>query len=198
MLQERIVDVSIIMPYGDDEDVVGAAVKRLYAHLDAAELECEILAVDEDSGDNSHALLALVQREEPGLKHRLRILHGGGRGRGYAHAARHASGRVLWLIEPRATLTQLQPFIQAYRQIVRGERDVFLIDHRSIALHRTRSGAVVTTMRGRGDRAFHKLIQRARMAGLAVESGGYDSGSDTGRRHGPLNRLLHALGLSAS
>ena len=56
-------DVSVILPFGDDEEAVGIAVKRTAEHLRSLGVSFEILAIDEDSGDNSHAVLALLRAE---------------------------------------------------------------------------------------------------------------------------------------
>ena len=71
------VDVSVVLPFGDDEDVIGTAVRRVASHLREHGLSFELIAVDEDSGDNSHAVLALL-RSDFG---ELRISHAAGRGR---------------------------------------------------------------------------------------------------------------------
>ena len=39
MLPGRNIDVSVILPFGDDEDVIGVAVQRVAAYLDAQKLE---------------------------------------------------------------------------------------------------------------------------------------------------------------
>ena len=58
-------DVSAVVPFGDDEDVIGASVQRIAALLRELGLGFEILAVDENSGDNSHAVLALLRKQVP-------------------------------------------------------------------------------------------------------------------------------------
>ena len=90
-------DVSVILPFGDDEEFVGIAVRRTAEHLRGLGLSFEILAIDEDSGDNSHAVLALLRAEVP----ELRVTHAPGRGRGVdvgavaraGHAARRRDAR---------------------------------------------------------------------------------------------------------
>ena len=42
-------DVSVILPFGDDEELVGIAVRRTAEHLRGLGLSFEILAIDEDS-----------------------------------------------------------------------------------------------------------------------------------------------------
>src|SRR6188768_3410756 len=86
--------VSVILPFGDDEDFVGIAVRRTAEHLRGLGLAFEILAIDEDSGDNSHAVLALLRAEVP----ELRVAHAPGRGRGFDTGIARAQGRAVWLI----------------------------------------------------------------------------------------------------
>ena len=84
-------DISVILPFGDDEEAVGIAVKRTAEHLRSLGLSFEILAIDEDSGDNSHAVLALLRAEVP----ELRVTHAPGRGRGVDIGAGRAQGTLL-------------------------------------------------------------------------------------------------------
>ena len=60
-------DVSVIMPFGDDEEAVGVAVRRTAEHLRGLALRFEILAIDEDSGDNSG--FYRFQPDAPGALH---------------------------------------------------------------------------------------------------------------------------------
>ena len=78
MVESPRFDVSVILPFGDDEEAVGIAVRHTAQHLRGIDLKFEILAIDEDSGDNSHAVLALLRAEVP----ELRVTHAPGRGRG--------------------------------------------------------------------------------------------------------------------
>ncbi len=76
MLVSPRYDVSVILPFGDDEEAVGIAVRGTGEHLRGLGLGFEILAIDEDSGDNSHAVLALLRAEVP----ELRVTHASGKG----------------------------------------------------------------------------------------------------------------------
>src|SRR3981189_3484316 len=89
-------DVSVILPFGDDEEAVGIAVRRTAEYLRALGVSFEILAIDEDSGDNSHAVLALLRAEVP----ELRATHAPGRGRGVDVGAARAQGTVLLVSTP--------------------------------------------------------------------------------------------------
>ena len=53
-------DISVVIPFADDEERIGLAVRRVAEALRAAGRTFEIIAVDEHSGDNSHAVLALM------------------------------------------------------------------------------------------------------------------------------------------
>src|SRR5215467_3081217 len=89
-------DVSVILPFGDDEEAVGIAVRRTAEHLRQLNLSFEILAIDEDSGDNSHAVLALLRAEVP----ELRVTHASGRGRGVDIGVARAQGTLLLVSTP--------------------------------------------------------------------------------------------------
>ncbi|MGH2898957.1 MAG: hypothetical protein ACRDMZ_09820, partial [Solirubrobacteraceae bacterium] len=88
--------MSVILPFGDDEEAVGVAVKRTAEYLRGLSLAFEILAIDEDSGDNSHAVLALLRAEVP----ELRVTNAPGRGRGVDVGAARAQGAVLLVSTP--------------------------------------------------------------------------------------------------
>lgn len=191
MSRDRSYDVSVVVPFNDDEEVIGTALKTLVAHLQAQSLTFEILAVDEDSGDNSHSVLDLLRAAHPELRLALRILQAPGRGRarGYEYGARHARGRILWMIEPRTALQSLAAFDWVYQQVLRGERDVVVEASFAVA-HRTRSWPALDGIRGSGDRFHRRLVRRARTRRLAVEPRAQRAG---GRIRAPLGRLLSAL-----
>ena len=191
MSRDRSCDVSVVVPFNDDEEVIGTAVKALATHLQAQSLDFELLAVDEDSRDNSHSLLDLLRAAHPELRLALRILQAPGRGRarGYEYGARHARGRILWLIDPRTALQSLAAFEQAYQQVLCGERDVVIEACFAVA-HRTRSWPALDGIRGSGDRFHRRLVRRARMRRLAVEP---RAQRPADRIRAPLGRLLSAL-----
>src|SRR3972149_2814814 len=87
-------DVSVVVPFADDEDCVGALSRRIAEHLRALRVRFEIVAVDEDSRDNSVALLSYLRASVP----ELRVIAADGMGHGFAAGARVARGRTLWLV----------------------------------------------------------------------------------------------------
>lgn len=187
----KVPDVSVILPFADHEDVIGTAVRRLSAHLRELGFGFELIAVDEDSGDNSHAVLALLRPDFP----ELHISNAPGRGRGIACGARRARGKALWVIEPTvAAASPLAPFGRAHRRVVRGERELVAVGARFIIGNRTRCLPVIDGMRGTGWSFQRKLARRAQARGLAVEHqvvGGAHRARAPGERR--LSRLLGAL-----
>ena len=161
-------DVSAILPFGDDEDVIGAAVQRVATFLRGLGLAFEILAVDENSGDNSHAVLALLRAQVP----ELRVAHAPGRGRGFDTGVARAQGRAVWLIAPTAAMMPVAGFARALEQI-RDDgptgKDAAVIRGRYAVVHRTRALDVASGLRGIGDVYFRKLAKRLAARGLRID-----------------------------
>jgi hypothetical protein len=161
-------DVSAILPFGDDEDVIGAAVQRVATLLRGLGLAFEILAVDENSGDNSHAVLALLRAQVP----ELRVAHAPGRGRGFDTGIARAQGRAVWMIAPAAAMLPVAGFARALEQI-RDEgphgKDAAVIRGRFAVAHRTRALEVASGLRGIGDVYFRKLAKRLAARGLRID-----------------------------
>jgi hypothetical protein len=170
MLPGRTLDVSVVLPFRDDEDLVGIAVQQLAAYLQAQPLAFELLAVDQDSGDNSHAVLALVRSRDATLDRALTILHtpDRARDRGYAHGVQYARGRVLWLLDPAVAIGSLEPFAQAHAQVIRGELDVVVRPEGFSVAHRIRSRPALDGLAGTGPGFHRRLARHARARGLAV------------------------------
>jgi|GEM_PF-1064118 len=159
-------DVSVVLPFGDDEDVIGRSVRRVVDHLREYGVSFELIAVDEDSGDNCHAVLSLLRSSIP----ELRVLHTGGRGRGFAFGAQRAQGRVLWLLDPHAALTALAPFGRAYRRVARREYDYVMVEQRFSLCYRTKCLPSIDSLRGSGATFHKRLARRAASRRLAVET----------------------------
>ena len=187
-------DVSVIMPFVDDEDVIGAAVRRLAAHLKECGRSFEIIAADESSGDNSHAVLALLRPNIP----ELRIVSAVGRGRGYYTGAQRARGRVLWLVDPHSATSPLALFGRAYRRVTRGEVDLVAVDHRFVICHRINTLPVIEGVRGTGTTYRRRLARRAQARGLMVETLVIGGGRRVshGLSHAVVSWLVDTLGPS--
>lgn len=159
-------DVSVILPFDDDEDRVGKLSRRVAAHLRELGLTFEILAVDEGSGDESVFVLSFVKTEVP----ELRLLQTPGVGQGFAAGTRVARGRTLWLIDVAAAEVPLSPFLWAHQRLSSGVADVVPVEGRYVLCRRTRAWPVLAALRGRGDAFERRLLRRAYRRGLVVET----------------------------
>lgn len=198
-------DVSVILPFSDDEEVVGRACRRIAEHLRELGARFELIAVDEDSGDNSHTVLALVRGEVP----ELRVMVASDADRGSAEGARQARGRVLWLVAPRVALSPLSPLSRAWRRVAEGRCDVAVVRGRFAVCHRTRCLPLIDSIRS-GEGYVGRLEKRAAarrfdVEVLSAESGSADEaparpvarpGAQGHRFEGAFSRVLGALKLA--
>jgi len=192
-------DISVILPFADHEEIIGRAVKRLAGHLRAMEVRFEILCIDEDSGDNSHAVLGLLRAEIPELS----LATAQGRGRGMAAGVAQARGAVLWMLCPEVAAQTLSPFGGFYRRVSAGELDVVSVDGRYCVCRRARVLDLVTGMRG-GPGMYERLAKRASGRDLRVERHGDRRRGGAPRRpldllrSRPFARLLDAAPVRAA
>jgi hypothetical protein len=161
-------DVSVILPFGDDEEAVGVAVKRTAEYLRALGLAFEILAIDEDSGDNSHAVLALLRAEVP----ELRVTNAPGRGRGVDVGAARAQGVVLLVSTPDVASASLDGAGDACRRVLSGESDAEVALARFTVAHRIRAMAAFRGARLVAAAMHRRLAKRLQMGSLAVRVAG--------------------------
>ncbi|MCG8420972.1 MAG: glycosyltransferase [Proteobacteria bacterium] len=157
-------DVSVVVPFRDDEEVIGASVAGLARYLRKQKYSFEIVAVDDDCGDNSVALLALIRADHPELV----MANSTGRGRGYQTGVRMAQGRVVWCVEPGAALAALGSFEAAYCRIAGGELDVLVVDGFVLA-RRNRVLPIVDRVKGYGSGFQRQLVQRSEQRRLSVD-----------------------------
>ena len=161
-------DVSVILPFGDDEEAVGVAVKRTAEYLRGLGLAFEILAIDEDSGDNSHAVLALLRAEVP----ELRVTHAPGRGRGVDVGAARAQGAILLVSTPDVASASLDGAGEACRRLLAGEGDAEVALTRFTVAHRIRAMAALRGARLVAAAMHRRLAKRLQMRNLAVRVAG--------------------------
>ncbi len=166
-------DLSIIVPFTDHEELVGAACWRLARHIRELYLSFEIIAVDEGSGDNSPAILSLLRRQMP----ELRVTDAPAPGLGVAGGAGQARGRVLLLIRPEEAMQALAPVGRAFRRVFRGELELVIVEDRFALAHRTQ---LLPVVRGLRRLSLSRLARRARQRGLSVET--YALGGSDARR----------------
>src|ERR1043165_3026146 len=161
-------DVSVILPFGDDEEAVGIAVRRTAEHVRGRSLSFEVVAIDEASGDNSHAVLALLRAEVP----ELRVTHASGRGRGVDVGAARAQGAVLLVSTPDVASASLDGAGEACRRLLAGEGDAEVALTRFTVAHRIRAMAAFRGARLIAAAMHRRLAKRLQMRNLAVRVAG--------------------------
>ena len=173
-------DVSVILPFGDDEEAVGIAVRRTAEHLRSLGLAFEILAIDEDSGDNSHAVLALLRAEVP----ELRVTHAPGRGKGVDVGAARAQGTLLVVTTPDVASASLDGVGEACRRLLAGEGDAEVALARFTVAHRVRALVAFRGARLIGPAMHRRLAKRLQVRNLSVRVAGTGVAAKT-----PVGRL---------
>ena len=164
MLDSPRFDVSVILPFGDDEEFVGNAVIRTAQHLRQLGLAFEILAVDEDSGDNSHAVLALLRSEVP----ELRVTHASGRGRGVEAGAARAQGTLLVVAAPHVAAASLDGIGEGCRRLLASDGDAEVALTRYTITHRMKALPALRGARLLGPALHRRLAKRLQLRGLRV------------------------------
>src|SRR5688572_2711558 len=149
-------DVSVILPFADHEEAVGIAVRRTAEHLRGLALSFEILAIDEDSTDNSHAVLALLRAEVP----ELRVTHAPGRGKGVDIGAGRAQGQLLLVSTPDVASASLDGAGDALRRLLAGQGDAEVALTRYTVAHRVRALAAFRSARLVGAAMHRRLAKR--------------------------------------
>ena len=183
-------DVSVILPFGDDEEAVGIAVRRTAEHLRGLGLHFEILAIDEDSGDNSHAVLALLRAEVP----ELRVTHASGRGRGVDAGAARAQGTLLVVATPAVAAASLDGMGDACRRLLGGSGDAEVALARYTVAHRVRSLVAFRGARLIGPQMHRRLAKRLQLRQLAVRLTGAGAGTATTSAVGRLRAFAARAG----
>ena len=157
-------DVSVILPFGDDEELVGIAVRRTAEHLRTLGLAFEILAIDEDSGDNSHAVLALLRADVP----ELRVTHAPGRGRGVEVGTSRAQGTLVIVTTADVASGSLDGVGDACRRLLSGDGDAEVALTRYTVAHRMRSLVALRGARLIGAAMHRRLAKRLQVRNLVV------------------------------
>lgn len=161
-------DVSVILPFGDDEEFVGIAVRRTAEHLRGLGLTFEIIAVDEDSADNSHAVLALLRSEVP----ELRVTHASARGRGIDVGAGRAQGTLLVVAAPDVASASLDGVGDACRRLLANDGDAEVALTKYTVAHRIRALAAFRGARLLGPAMHRRIVKRLQVQNLAVRVAG--------------------------
>lgn len=160
-------DLSVVLLFGDDEEIIGAALRQLVATLRATELTFEIIAVDEDSADNSHAVLAMLRPEIP----ELRVTHAPIRTRGLETGVARAQGRVVAVIAPTGVASlALEPeaFTAAIESSSTGTVDIELELGAWLVAHRVRTLDAFTRARLGTLALQRRFVKKQAARGLRV------------------------------
>ncbi len=168
MIESARFDVSVVLPFGDDEEAVGIAVKRTAEYLRGLGLAFEILAIDEDSGDNSHAVLALLRGEVP----ELRVTHAPGKGRGVDVGAQRAQGTLLLVATPDVAAASLDGVGEAVRRLLAQESDAEVALGRFSIARRVRALAAFRGAKLVGAAMHRRLAKRLQLQSIAVRMTG--------------------------
>jgi hypothetical protein len=161
-------DVSVVMPFGDDEEAVGIAVRRTAEYLRGVGVTFELLAVDEDSGDNSHAVLALLRADVP----ELRVTHAPARGRGVDAGTARAQGTLLLVITPDVAAASLDGVGDAIGRVLAEVGDAEIALGRFTVAHRVRSLAAFRGTRVVGAAMHRRLSKRLQVNNLSIQLSG--------------------------
>ncbi len=183
-------DVSVIVPFGDDEERIGTMIRHVAAHLRALDARFEIIAADEDSRDNSVALLSLLH--DHGVLPELRIVSAG-RDLGFTVGSRVARGRTVWLLDIDHAGRPFAPFWWAQGRVAGGEVDAVIVPGRFIVCRRTQSWRVLEETRGRGVAYERRFTRRALARGLRVTMPGGQSAASVSS---PFHRVAEFLKLA--
>lgn len=170
------------MPFGDDEEAVGIAVRRTAEYFRNLNVAFELLAIDEDSGDNSHAVLALLRGEVP----ELRVTHAPARGRGVDTGSARAQGSLLVIITPDVAAASLDGIADACRRLLANDGDAEVYLGRYTVAHRVRSLAVFRGAKLVGAAMHRRISKRLQVKNLALRVSGPAGTTAAARQTGGL------------
>ncbi len=188
------VDISVVLPFRDDEDIVGTACSKISQHLRDLGLSFELLAIEEDSGDNSHAVLGLLRRQIPELE----VLYAPSRDRGFATGSHRARGRSVLLIDAASALKPLAAIDRAVRRVAVGEVDVVIARDRFAVCQRTRTISVLSALRGRKLSLLKRRLGADRIEEIGKRRRPWSISRGPSERSRPFGRLIAALTLPRS
>lgn len=161
-------DLSFVLRTRDDEERIGYGIQRLCAHLRGMNLRFELLVVDEDSGDNTLAIAALVRSRFPEVE-----VHHAEAGQAYVVGAERARGRVVVASDLRNE-APLAALAYALGRVERG-LDVVALGGRFLVFRRTRGLRALDALAAarRDSRAplgdvERRFVRRARAVGLSA------------------------------
>ncbi len=159
------VDVSVVLPFRDHEDKVGWACRNIAEYFRAEGKSFEIIAVDQGSGDNSQAVLALLRREIP----ELRIMVG----RGYGSGSRQANAQIWVLASIDAVRASVATSLHgALERVADEDIDMYLVAETLLVCRQRSCKKLILSNATRRAKSERDLLELARRRGLNVRSYG--------------------------
>ncbi len=155
--------VSILLPFKDHDHVVGQVCRNLAELFRDRGLAFEIVAVDEGSGDNSHAMLALLRHDIPEL--RIEV------GRGYTSGCAFAKAQTLVLVDVDAAGLGVCPSVFAsIERVSHGEIEMYLVDEELLVVRTKVVIDLIATTSSWRALSERDLYNRGRERGLVARS----------------------------
>jgi len=159
------VDVSVVLPFRDHEDKVGRACRNIADYFRSEGKSFEIVAVDQGSGDNSRAVLALLRREMP----ELRVMVG----RGYGAGSRAANAQILVLASIDAVRASVATSLHsALARVATEGIDMYLVAETLLVCRQPTCKKLILSNATRRAKSERDLLEIARRRGLSVRSYG--------------------------
>lgn len=174
-------DVSILLPFRDHEHIVGQVCRDIAELFRETSGVFQIVAIDEGSGDNSHAMLALLRHEIP----ELHIVVGRGYSKGTTAA--DAGTVVLMNIEEAATGIA-RSVLSSVDDVCAGSVDMHLVNEQLLVSRTDVAVELIATTSSWRPLTERDLYARGRTRGFTTRS--Y---SPTASRSGTFSRLIDTL-----
>ncbi len=123
-------DVCAILPIGNDEDTIGEIITEIWERWSARRLTFEVICVDVGSGDNTHAILAMLRENRPNLRVLERQSHG------IERALLESRAQWLWVTNLVKQPAALTTFSQHWRLARENASDLVCEDASSLLIRR--------------------------------------------------------------
>lgn len=185
------IDVSLVLAVSDAEETLGNDVKAFAQHMSSLGLGFEIVAVNDDSRDNSLGVLKLLERQIP----ELRVIYRDVSGRAFVRGTAEATGQTVILATTMNRPLTWAPLGWALGRLEAG-KDAVVLRSRYVVARRLACLPAVARSRG-SSLAFERRFENEG-AQLSVEAVGTRRTSNVladmaEMLRAPLRRLPFAL-----
>jgi hypothetical protein len=155
-------EISVVLAIRNDEETVGHHLKAIVSHLRALGRTFEIVAVNDDSRDNSLSIANLLGPQMA----ELRVMGANVAGRAFLRGASEARGNVLVLMEA-SKVVSLAPLGWALSRLEAG-REAVILRGRYIVARRLMALPIIVRASGPGLLFEHVFERRAQDLGIDV------------------------------